>query len=103
VRTDSESYLISVYRCPTRLPKREGTQEEQEQEEGEGEQEEGDGEEGEGEEQEQFDSFYQSEGYGGMFPGGPGLRRKKLSLNPNEKRKKWKIRAADFLRILLPS
>ena len=84
VRTDSESYLISVYRCPTRLPRRQegqrGEPEQEEEEEGEQEQFPGEGQ-----------PFYPSEGFDappGMF-GGPGLRRKKLSFNQNEKRK-WK-------------
>ena len=88
MRTDSESYLISVYRCPTRLPRREGQKETEEQEE-EGEEEE---EEEQQEQQvlgEEGQPFFPPGGYGappGMF-GGPGLRRKKLSFKPKEKRK----------------
>ena len=79
VRTDSESYLISVYRCPTRLPRtreEEGLQGPADQEEW-------------GEEQQ---LFYPPGGYEGGAPemfGGPGLRRKKLSLERKEKRKSW--------------
>ncbi len=77
MRTDSESYLVSVYRCPTRLPKREGHKEQQE---------------GEGEEQEGEQEAYPLPpgGYDGppemMYEGGPGLRRKKMSFQIGKKK-----------------
>jgi hypothetical protein len=74
VRTDSESYLVSVYRCPTRLPKREGHKEQQEGEE----------------EGEQQDYPLPPGGYDGppemMYEGGPGLRRKKMSFQIGKKK-----------------
>ncbi len=78
MRTDSESYLVSVYRCPTRLPKREGHKEHQEGEE-----------EQEGEGEQQVYSLPPG-GYDGppemMYEGGPGLRRKKMSFQIGKKK-----------------
>ncbi len=67
---------MSVYRCPTRLPKREGHKEQQ----------------GEGEEQEQGEQEVYplpSGGYDGppeMMYEGPGLRRKKMSFQIGKKK-----------------
>jgi hypothetical protein len=86
VRTDSESYLISVYRCPTRLPTREA-QKAAEEEGGE--------EEGEEQQQQQLQlvpgegtPYFPPEGFPGpeeAMWAGPGLRRKKLNLEQKEK------------------
>jgi hypothetical protein len=69
---------VSVYRCPTRLPKREGHKEQQE---GEEEQ------EGEGEQQQVYP--LPPGGYDGppeMMYEGPGLRRKKMSFQIGKKK-----------------
>ncbi len=70
---------MSVYRCPTRLPKREGHKEQQEGEE-----------EQEGEGEQQGDYPLPSGGYDGppemMYEGGPGLRRKKMSFQIGKKK-----------------